>query len=107
MVSEILITDLAKQMLDDYIAYLAFVKNSHQAARAVYQDAKETAQRLLLVAESLHYCADEDLRKMGYRYIQFKRHRYLYIYRVIGNVVSVDAVYHESQEAERLFKQSL
>ena len=104
MVSEVIISELAMNMLDDYIAYLLFEKKSEQAAKNLIMDARESKDKQLNVAESLRYCNDEDLKRLGYRPIFFIKHNYLYIYRVDDNKVYIEAIYHQLQDYENLFK---
>ena len=66
MASNVIITDRARTQLDDYVAYVLLIKENPQAAGAILQDALATGDLLLDVADSLNYCADEDLRALGY-----------------------------------------
>ena len=45
-------------------------------------------EELLSVADSLAFCSDEELRKLGYRSMMFLRHNYLYVYRVEDDKIS-------------------
>ncbi len=104
MVSNIIMTRRAQDQLEDYVAYILLIKENPQAAKAILDDALETRNTLMDIAESLKLCDDEDLRALGYRKIYFHKHDYLYLYQVIGDTVYVEAVYHELQDYENAFK---
>ena len=40
------------------------------------------------------------LRELGLRKISFAKHRYLLVYRVAGNRVIIEGIYHELQDYE-------
>ena len=46
---------------------------------------------------------DAVLAKYGYHKIQFEKHSFFMIYRIDGNMVVVDGMYHELQDYETLF----
>ncbi|MBR3016367.1 MAG: type II toxin-antitoxin system RelE/ParE family toxin [Clostridia bacterium] len=107
MVSKVTMTRLAQSQLALHAAY---VKNHHknpQAAKAILADARQTKSTLIAVAESLDYCQDADLRRMGYCIIFFRRHRLLFIYSVHKNTVFIEATYHELQDYENTFKEEV
>ena len=68
------------------------------------RDMEETKKKLTYLAESLKLCEEPDLAMQGYRVILFQKHDYLMLYRVEGNIVYVDGVYHQSQNYQSLFK---
>ncbi len=103
----VVISPKAISQLNSYIDYLQYVLLNEQAARNVWQDAMETRQMLSIVAGSLGLCEDPRLRKHTYRQINFKRHRYLMLYRIDGSDVYVDAIYHQLQDYENLFADDL
>lgn len=107
MISKVIITNHAQELLDSYIGYVATFLDDKYAAKSILNDARNTRDLLLTTGESLVYCKDETLRKMGYHVARFKHHRYVYIYQVIDNVVFIEATYHELQDYENLFLQSL
>ena len=107
MVSRVVITDFASKQIDKYIGYIMTEFRNEQAAKAVLQDAKDTKERLLNTADSLKYCDDPELRKLGYRTIHFARHRYFYVYSVREDTAFVEAEYHDLQDYENLFIQEV
>lgn len=104
MVSDVIITERAYQMFDEYVNYLVYDKMNSQAAKHLVDDFEETQAELYHVAESLNYCRDEDLQAYGYRIIFFMHMNYLFIYRVEDNKAIIDAMYHQSQDYENTFK---
>ena len=107
MVSKVRMTRLAQSQLSQHVGYINNKFRNPQAAKAVTTDAKETKAALLNVAESLDFCKDPDLRALGYRIIYFRRHRYLFVYSVRGNIAYVEATYHELQDYENTFREEV
>jgi len=104
MVAEVRMTRLAQSQLSQHVGYIRLQLRNPQAAKVVIEDARDTRAALLTVAESLNYCADAELRDLGYRMILFKRHRYLFVYSIRNDVVYIEATYHELQDYENTFK---
>lgn len=94
-------------MLSKHIDYLQYVKLSSQGADSVLLDAYETGERLENVAGIPNYCSDPDLRELGYRKINFQKHRYVLIYRAEGRYAVVEAVYHMLQDYENIFAREI
>lgn len=107
MVSRVIMTDLAQSQLDSYIDYLLIEKSSPQAAKAIKDDALLTVEALLLSADTLAYCDDDDLTALGYRKIHFSKHRYLFLYRIVEDIAYIEAVYHQLQDYENIFKKTV
>lgn len=103
MVSRVSIAKFAQEQFRSYVEYILGRFKSKQAA-AVRDDAKATKKKLLDVAESLKYCDDPVLKELGYRTIHFDKHDYFFVYSVIGSVANIEAVYHDLQDYENLFK---
>lgn len=103
----VIISPKALAQLESYIDYLQYTLLNDQAARSVWQDARETQTRLSSVAGSLRYCTHPKLREEGYRAINFQRHRYLMLYRTEGTTAYVDAIYHQLQDYENTFADEL
>ena len=57
-------------------------------------------KKLEEVAGSLKLCDNTELRKLGYRRINFMYHRYFMLYRVDGDMAIVDNIFHELQDYE-------
>lgn len=59
------------------------------------------------MGDSHSKCSDLELAALGYYYTKFLHHSYLYIYRINDHMVSIEAIYHELQDFENLFKKSI
>ncbi len=97
---EVLVSEDAENDLDHFIQYLLFEKENEQAARSLLNDFEMTKQSLSHVAGSLGDCANPRLKAQGYKRIRFMAHRYFMLYRIEGNRVVIDAVFHELQDFE-------
>lgn len=100
MTYEVVLTKDAENDLDNFIQYLLFEKHSKQAATNVLQDFDNTKRSLEKIASSLKLCDNLRLRKLGYRRINFERHRYFMLYRIEGERIIVDNIFHELQDFE-------
>lgn len=100
MECRVVITKDAQQQFDKYLSYLAFKIKSKQATKNVLDDFKETKAKLALVAKGMKYVDNEYLRALGYKRINFMRHRYFMLFRVVGDVVYVDQIFHVLQDYE-------
>ena len=101
------ITPKAQELLNRYIDYIQYTLLDEQGADAVLLDALETIDILEMVAGSMTFCESEELRNLGYHKILFQRHDYVMIYRIIGDIASIDAIYHQMQDYEKLFIKDL
>ena len=97
---KVYITSEAEEDLHHYIQYLLFEKENKQAAKNVLDDFAETIEKLKHMADSLKLCDNLKLKKLGYRRMNFLKHRYFMLYRIENNVVFVDSVFHELQDYE-------
>lgn len=100
MAYKVFLTDDAAADLDDQIGYLMNVKKSPQAAAAVMDDFRETCGILKEIAGSLRLCENPRLKDLGYRRINFQRHRYFMMYRIVDDIAYVDDIFHELQDYE-------
>ena len=100
MTYEVVLTKDAENDLDNFIQYLLFETPSKQAAANVLQDFENTKRNLEKIASSLKLCDNLRLRKLGYRRINFERHRYFMLYRIEGERIIVDNIFHELQDFE-------
>lgn len=86
--------------LDMFVKYLLFEKKNEQVARNLLDDFEKTKDNLSRVAGSLKLCENPNLRKLGYRRINFLAHRYFMLYRIENDMVFVDSIFHELQDFE-------
>lgn len=100
MIYNVVITADAEADLEQFIRYLLMEKKNGQAAGNVLDDFEATVQNLKTVAGSLKLCDHPRLKALGYRRINFLSHRYFLLYRIVGDVVFVDSIFHELQDYE-------
>lgn len=98
---KVVVTRDAEEDLDRFIRYLVIEKESTQAAENVLNDYDATIKSLECVAGSLKLCDNPRLRQLEYRRINFLNHRYFMLYRIVGNIVFVDNIFHELQDYEK------
>ena len=101
---KVVLTENAENDLDIFINYLLFEKKNEQAARNLLDDFEITIKKLSMVAGSLKYCDNARLKELGYKRINFSAHRYFILFRINGNIVIVDNIFHELQDYENLAK---
>jgi plasmid stabilization system protein ParE len=95
---KVIISEFAKQQIDEYLYYLAYVKKNEQAVRSVWEDFQKTSVRLGIVAGSIKDSDNDILKRLRYKIIHLEKHKYIMVFRVIGRTAFVEAVYHESQD---------
>ena len=98
---DVFVTLDAKEDLEGFIYYLLVEKKSRQAAMNVLDDFEATKQSLATVAGSIKLCDNSRLKALGYRRINFLSHRYFMLFRIEGNQVIIDSIFHELQDYER------
>ena len=94
----------AEEDLDRFITYLLFEKKNVQAASSVFDYFEKTIQILSVVAGSLNYCANSQLKRLGYKRLNFQHHRYFMLFRLVNNLAIVDNIFHELQDYESFIK---
>ena len=97
---KVIVTQDAEEDLDKFLHYLIYEKGNRQAAKNVLDDFEMTKERLKKIAGSLKDCDNPKLRFLGYKRINFIKHRYFILYRVVENKVIIDAIFHELQDYE-------
>ena len=101
---KVVITIDAENDLDQFINYLIYEKKSLQSANNLLDDFDSIIESLTHIAGRLNLCDNPRLRKLGYRRINFLKHRYFMLYRIVDNLVIVDNIFHELQDYEnRIF----
>lgn len=97
----------AKRRMDMYVSYTLEKLRNRQAARAILDDAKATKKKLSVIADTLKVCDNPVLARHGYRKINFEKHRFLMIYRIQGNQVLIDGMFHELQDYDGILIREL
>lgn len=96
----VVVTEDAEADFDRYVRYLLFEKKNEQAAKNLLDDFELTMDKLKEAAGSLKLCDNLELRKLGYRRINFLYHHYFMLYRVEGEKVIIDMIFHDQQDYE-------
>ncbi len=99
----VVMTKRAEEQFNSYVDYIFYDLANETAARSVIMDLAKTKQILANVAEGRPFCKSPRLAELGYKQIRFRHHRYVMLYRVIGETVYVEAIYHELQDYENTF----
>ena len=86
------LSELAEKQYDIILSYISNVLKNPQAL--------ENVGKLEKMADTFNYCKSDRLRELGLRKISFAKHRYLLVYRVAGNRVIIEGIYHELQDYE-------
>lgn len=94
----VLITDDAYEDLDNILYHLLFVLKNDQAAKSVLDDFELTIHRLSQVAGSLKLCENPKLHAKGYRRLEFGKHNYFVLYRIVNDTAVVDNLFHSLQD---------
>ena len=94
------ISELAEKQYDDILYYMANVKMNPQAVQSAIDDFDFAVGQLENLADTFGFCEDTRLKSMGFHKLHLKAHRYLLVYRVNGNKVVIEGMYHELQDYE-------
>ncbi len=96
MVYRVILSEKAIRSLDNIVEYCEEYLQNAQAALSILRDAEETKQRLSEIGASLR--KRDDLGVPDIHTIKFKKHKYLMVYKIIGDELWVLNVYHMSQD---------
>lgn len=94
------VSELAERQYDSILKYIAYELKNPQALINVMDDYDDTITKLENMADSFGYCRSGRLRAMELRKIRFEKHRYLFVFRIDGNRVIIEGLYHELQDYE-------
>ena len=98
-----IISPKALSQMDSYVDYILNTLMNPQAALNLWRDAEKTREELSKCAGSLDYCKHPRLKALGYHPMLFLKHRYVMLYRIDGQIVYVDGIYHLLQDYENAF----
>ena len=107
MVYKVIITPPAKKSLDKYIRYTAITLQNKEAAIAIIEDARNTKNRLAKIANIISPCQHPVLAQFEYRKIHFRKHDFFMVYRIEGDKVIVDGMFHDLQDFDAVFIDTL
>lgn len=99
---KVILSDIAKQQLDNILFYVYITLKNETAARSILQDAENTIQKLAQIGSSLKICDEPELAQYGYRKIHFSSHRYIMLYILEDNEIHIDRIYHELEDYKDL-----
>lgn len=99
---KVILSDYAKQQLDNILFYICMMLGNETAARSVLRDAENAIQKLSQVGDSLKICDEPELAQYGYRKIHFSSHRYIMLYTIEGKEIHIDRIYHELEDYKNL-----
>lgn len=94
------ISELAEKQYDEILSYIANQLKNSQAVKNVIDDFDSTINRLEKMADKFGICKSERLKALGLHKIRFEKHRYLFVYRIDGQQVVIEGMYHELQDYE-------
>ena len=94
------VSELAERQFDNILDYLANEKHNPQAVNGVISDFDNAIDELEQKAGIYGFCQEERLRELGFHKIHLEKHKYVLVYRINGNRVIVEGMYHERQDYE-------
>ena len=100
----VIVTDDAKADLKRYRDYILNNFKNPQAAKALIFDFRETRRKLETISASLQDPESEVLRQRGLKKINFQRHNYFLLFRIVGDRVYVTNVFHFLEDYENKLK---
>ena len=98
------VTPDAKKDFKRYIKYIKDNLANPQAAKSVAGDYKETKESLKSIAGSLSDPESFELKKRGLKRINFRRHNFFLLYRVMGDTAEITNMFHGSEDFENKLK---
>lgn len=102
MLYDVILTDFAQHQLDNILKYTATQLKNEQAVNSILDDLEMAIQNLERNANIYAPCNEPELAKFGYYRYHLKKHRYLLLYRIIGENVFIDRIFHELQDYQYL-----
>ncbi len=100
MAYRVVITEDAERDFDGFLYYLVYEKKNSQAASHLIDSFEKTKIRLTDVADKLKPCSNKKLAAEGYHRINFVDMDYFFLYRIDGDKVIVDNMFHFLQDYE-------
>ena len=97
----VVVTDEAMLQMKEYLSYLKNDLANPQAAKSLRDDWKETRESLSVIAGSIGEPDNEKLVMRNLKKMHFKRHAYVMLFRLNGDIVEVVNIYHDLQNYEQ------
>ena len=101
------VTERAKDHFRGHIVYIINKLRNPDAAWHLRDALDQAIAQLSSHPEAVSLCADPALRAYGYRKKLIVTTRYLCVFRIDGNTVWIEGIYHELQDYENLFMDTL
>ena len=102
MVYKVAVTNFAWNQLNNITDYIVYDLMNPDAAESVLDDFEKAVDKLEKTAASFALCSEPELAQHGYRRYHLESHRYILLYRIVGQDVFIDRVYHELQDYQNL-----
>jgi len=94
MTYKVIVTERAEEQLNTIIRYILVQFNNKDAAGSVLSDVLKTYDKLEYIVGSAQLCNDPYLAAKGYYRISLEKHNYLLLYRIHGDEVIVNGIFH-------------
>ena len=94
---------ITREARDDLRRYLDYIRQrfmNPQAIKSVRDDFYETAAALRTTAETIAQPENEQMRRRNLKRINFQRHGYFLIFRIVGDTVQIIQVFHRLEDYE-------
>lgn len=91
--------ETAQREYDSILYYLAEVLKSPHAAAAFHHEFTEKLRTIVETPEAMPLSHNEKLATKGYRTLRVKR--YIALYRIDGNAVVLEHIFHQTQSYAR------
>lgn len=101
---KIFFTGIGRDTYNQCIDYILCHFKDPFAAERLNIDIRKILDFLEFSPNACPVCENPRLRKRKIRKVHLKRHSYKLYYRVVGNKVYIDALIHDRQDIEKLFK---
>ncbi len=91
---KLIVTYNTHRQIDNAINYLLYELKSKQAAKHLIQELKQIYESLQINPYQFSFCNDTYLRSKEYRIAHFYSMRYLLIFKVVKNEISILGFFH-------------
>lgn len=96
----VVVTKQAQMDLRDKLAYIRDYLKNPQAVQSVYDDYKQTRRVLEDTAGTIKEPENLKLKERGLKRVNFRKHNYFMLFRIVDNRVEVTDIFHGSEDYE-------
>ena len=100
MVSNVIYTRAAERDKERIVAYLLYERENPRGAQRFLAALDHLVDNLSRMPEMYPHAADGHVAEAGYRKAGFAS--YVALYRIVGDVVEIDRIFHAKQDYARL-----